>query len=102
MPARTTRFVFSFTSPSWVWPSLWKTMRGTARRFRSGESGGRVARGGLGHDVLERDVLRHVIVVERGRVEQPHLRPHLADLEAALLQLRRVGKLEHDLVAALA
>src|SRR5436190_23447760 len=96
MPARTTRLVFSFTSPSWTSPSLCRTTFGMA----SGESG-------LGFSVLEverlqRQLLLDVVLVERRGVEKAHLRAHLADLQALLLQLRCGGLLEHDLVAALA
>src|SRR5579872_5788925 len=92
MPALTTRLVFSPISPVWVWPSRWRMTVGTAS--------GHLA---LGHlELLDRNVLGDIVPIERGGVEQPHLRTDLADLEAPLLQFDRVGVLQHDLVAALA
>src|SRR5688572_32488955 len=45
---------------------------------------------------------RDVGVVQRLGVREPHLGAVTDELEAALLERRRVGVLEHDLVAALA
>src|SRR5690242_20013048 len=95
MPARTTRLVLSFTSPSWISPSFSKRTFG----IRAASGGDRFA---LEPELGEREVLLDVVAIERGGVEQPHLRAHLADLQAARLQLGRGRVLQHDLVAALA
>ncbi|SOZ27985.1 exported hypothetical protein [Cupriavidus taiwanensis] len=76
-------------------PSIWFRNRVIVGADAWRRSGGHVQFG-------QRQLFLDVIVIERGRVQQPHLRADLADVQAALLQLRRIGVLQHDLVAALA
>src|SRR3954463_9148628 len=91
MPARTTRLVLSATSSVKTSSPLRKLTCG----IWPGCSGRQVELG-------ERKFLLHIVAVQRGGVEQPHLGADLADLQAACLQFHGVGVLQHDLVAALA